>query len=68
MDGTYSLVDDNYDFPLEAGRRCSKQEDVARDSVQIDKVGAYSVVTQPWLQERGPSQSGGEWRSGLLSR
>ena len=34
VDGTYSLVDDNYDFPL-----------------QINKVGAYSVVTQ--LSARG---------------
>ncbi|CAE7412144.1 Ttn [Symbiodinium sp. KB8] len=33
VDGTYSLVDDNYDFPLE-----------------IDKVGAYSVVTQLWAR------------------
>ncbi|CAK9003288.1 Titin (Connectin), partial [Durusdinium trenchii] len=31
--GTYSLVDDNYDFPL-----------------QINKVGAYSVVTQLWAR------------------
>ncbi|CAK9072978.1 unnamed protein product [Durusdinium trenchii] len=31
--GTYSLVDDNYDFPL-----------------QINKVGAYSVVTQFWAR------------------